>query len=60
MANLSEDNVSEICNSLGWEVDPGSHPRLIIPKEKRAEHMINTSAQDQLFVLTEFVSFLEN
>lgn len=60
MLNQTPETVSDLCVSLGWEIQNGSYPRLIIPKKKDIEKVDTATAEDQLQKLTDFVSFLEN
>ncbi|CAD7078854.1 unnamed protein product [Hermetia illucens] len=60
MANITPDKVTEVCSQLDWKVENGNFPRLIIPKRRPVEQKITTTSEDQLFILTDFVSFLEN
>lgn len=60
MLNQTPDAVTKLCNDLGWEIQEGAHPRLILPR-RPPEVKVNTeSAENLLGKLTDFVSFLEN
>lgn len=60
MLNQTPEAVSDLCETLGWEIQNGSYPRLIVPKKKNLEMVDTATAEDQLQKLTDFVSFLEN
>lgn len=60
MTNQTPELVIETCKGLDWEIVEGPRPRLIIPKKPPVEKVATTSSENQLFKLTEFVSFLEN
>ncbi len=60
MLNQTPEALNEICGTLGWEIQSGPYPRLIIPKKQVIEKMDSATAEDQLQKLTDFVSFLEN
>lgn len=60
MLNQTPEALNDLCESLGWEIQNGSYPRLIIPKKKMVEKVDTATAEDQLQKLTDFVSFLEN
>lgn len=60
MLNQTPDVITELCNNLGWEIQEGNYPRLILPR-RPPEVKVNTeSAENLLANLTDFVSFLEN
>lgn len=59
-ADIPSEKIKEICESLNWKIEEINNSRLIIPKRKIQEKPINTSSEDQLLVLTDFISFLEN
>lgn len=60
MLNQTSDVITELCNNLGWEIQEGDYPRLILPR-RPPEVKVNTdSAENLLAKLTDFVSFLEN
>lgn len=60
MLNQTPDVITELCNNLGWEIQDGDYPRLILPR-RPPEVKVNTeSAENLLAKLTDFVSFLEN
>ncbi|KAJ6646475.1 COP9 signalosome complex subunit 8 [Pseudolycoriella hygida] len=60
MLNETPESLKGLCETLGWEIQSGSFPRLIIPKRKIVEKVDTATAEDQLEKLTDFVSFLEN
>lgn len=60
MLNQTPEALNDLCQSLGWEIQSGAYPRLIIPKKKTVEKVDSATAEDQLQKLTDFVSFLEN
>jgi len=60
MANLTPDMVEETCTSMGWEIIPGGHDPIIVPKPIAELKMPAASCEDQLAMLTDFISFLEN
>lgn len=60
MLNETPEALNELCSTLGWEIQNGSFPRLVIPKKKIVQKVDTATAEDQLQKLTEFVSFLEN
>lgn len=60
MLNQTPDVITELCNNLGWEIQEGNYPRLILPR-RPPEVKVNTeSAENLLAKCTDFVSFLEN
>ncbi|KAG4068048.1 hypothetical protein HA402_011381 [Bradysia odoriphaga] len=60
LLNQTPEALNDLCVSLGWDIQSGSYPRLIIPKKKASEKVDTATAEDQLQKLTDFVSFLEN
>lgn len=62
MLNQTPETLSELCTTLGWEIQDGTFPRLVIPvKATPAEIEIEyATSEHQLAKLTDFVSFLEN
>lgn len=61
----SPDKVTEVCTNLDWEIqdDRDAGKRLIIPKKPSADKMNSLNSDEilqQLYRLTDFVSFLEN
>lgn len=60
MTNQTSEQIIETCKNLNWEVQSGPIPRLILPKKMPAETMKTLNAEDQLYKLTGYVSFLEN
>lgn len=60
MLNQTPETLNDLCVALGWEIQNGSYPRLVIPKKKNVEKVDTATAEDQLQKLTDFVSFLEN
>lgn len=60
MLNQTPDVITELCNNLGWEIQAGNFPRLILPR-RPPEAKVNTETSENLLAkLTDFVSFLEN
>lgn len=59
MLNQTSDVITELCNSLGWEIQDGN-PRLILPKRPPVEKIDTDTSEHLLAKLTDFVSFLEN
>lgn len=58
MTGLSNEAVIQICQERKWEIcDDGVTVKPVPPVQPAPLH---TSSEDQLFKLTEFVSFLEN
>lgn len=60
MTNLTPERVAETCKNLEWEIQDGPSPRLIIPKKPQVDKMAVLNAEEQLYKLTDLVSFLEN
>uniref|UniRef100_A0A6M2DJN8 COP9 signalosome complex subunit 8 n=1 Tax=Xenopsylla cheopis TaxID=163159 RepID=A0A6M2DJN8_XENCH len=58
MTGLSDEQVIATCMEKGWDVD--NTTRMVTPKKPKVELTSGTTSEDQLFKLTEFVSFLEN
>ncbi|CAG9098983.1 hypothetical protein JYU34_002500 [Plutella xylostella] len=58
MSGLSKDAVLHACRDLKWELDADGVT--VAPKPPTTPQPLHTSSEDQLFKLTEFVSFLEN
>lgn len=52
--------VEEMCKSLGWSIEEGPAPRLVLPKRQAIDEVAGVDAEQQLAKLTDFVSFLEN
>lgn len=59
MLNSPEDKLTEVCERLGWVVEAGV-PSVIIPKKPPIDNAAQTSCEEQMKKLTEFVSFLES
>lgn len=58
---LSQEQLRQACAALDWQLEQDSQLQsLVIPKRKVNEPPLSTQSEDQLFKLTEFVSFLEN
>lgn len=60
MIAQAPEAVGETCQSLGWTIEDGPYPRLVIPKRAADREGETAGAEDQLAKLTDFVSFLEN
>lgn len=60
MTNQTTETVEETCKRMGWEIQEGPYPRLILPKKPTMEKVSSLDAEDQLHRLTSYVSFLEN
>lgn len=60
IASLTPEAVEETCKSMGWELIPGSDPIIVIPKPVEETKMPAATCEDQLAMLTDFISFLEN
>ncbi|XP_049868820.1 COP9 signalosome complex subunit 8 [Pectinophora gossypiella] len=58
MTGLSRDAVLHMCQDRKWDLDEDGTTIKPIPPTQPAP--LHTSSEDQLFKLTEFVSFLEN
>lgn len=60
MLNQTPEAVAELCTNLGWEIQEGTYPRLILPRRPPDVKVHTESAENLLGKLTDFVSFLEN
>jgi COP9 signalosome complex subunit 8 len=60
MTNQTAEQIIETCKNLNWELVEGPAPKLIIPKKPVCDNILATTAEEQLYKLTDFVSFLEN
>lgn len=62
LANLTPEMVSETCHSMGWEISQpnAADPIIVIPKPPAPAKVPLASAEEQLTMLTDFISFLEN
>lgn len=60
MIAQSPDVVGDTCQALGWTIEDGPYPRLVIPKRAPESEGEIAGAEEQLAKLTDFVSFLEN
>lgn len=60
MTNQTPEMITDTCKRLGWEIEDGPFPRVILPKKPAAEKVSALDAEDQLHKLTTYVSFLEN
>lgn len=60
MINQTPETIADTCTGLGWEIQDGPFPRLVIPKRPAPREIAGASSEDQLAKLTDFVSFLEN
>lgn len=58
MTGLTSDAVLHACRDRKWELDTDGVT--VAPKPPIRPAPLHTSSEDQLFKLTEFVSFLEN
>ncbi|KAG5876456.1 hypothetical protein JTB14_032689 [Gonioctena quinquepunctata] len=58
MTGLSPDVCIPACADRGWKFEPDT--KMIHPVRNTIEHIGQTSSEDQLYKLTDFVSFLEN
>ncbi|GBP49017.1 COP9 signalosome complex subunit 8 [Eumeta japonica] len=58
MTGLNKDAAERACRDRKWEIsEDGTTVLPVLPTQATSLH---TSSEDQLFKLTEFVSFLEN
>lgn len=57
MTGLSNERVVQVCQNRGWEIQDGG--KMVIPHKPPTPISTQTSSEDQLYKLTEFVSFLE-
>lgn len=60
MIAQTPEAVGETCQALGWTIEDGPYPRLVIPKRAPDSEGETAGAEEQLAKLTDFVSFLEN
>lgn len=60
MIAQTPDAIGETCQTLGWTIEDGPYPRLVIPKRAAECEAETAGAEAQLAKLTDFVSFLEN
>ncbi|KAF7278056.1 COP9 signalosome subunit 8 [Rhynchophorus ferrugineus] len=58
MTGLSVDVCAAACLERGWRVEPDT--KMVYPVRKVSEPVVQPSSEDQLYKLTDFVSFLEN
>lgn len=58
MTGLTPDICIPACVERGWTVEQDSH--MVHPVRQNVEPIGQTSSEDQLYKLTDFVSFLEN
>lgn len=58
MTCCAPEDVEELCKTLDWEIEIYNSQKLIIPKQKSNETSTTTS-EEQLGILTSFVSHLE-
>ncbi|CAG9814068.1 unnamed protein product [Phaedon cochleariae] len=58
MTGLSPDICIPACTERGWKFEPDT--KMVHPVRQNIEHIGQTSSEDQLYKLTDFVSFLEN
>ncbi|XP_060518698.1 COP9 signalosome complex subunit 8 [Cylas formicarius] len=58
MTGLSFDLCLNACKEKGWRFEPDSN--IVYPVRQTPEPVVQTSSEDQLYKLTDFVSFLEN
>lgn len=59
MTGLSANEAGNLATEKGWATD-GSMVQPIKPEKEQTGTVQETSAEDQLYKLTQFVSFLEN
>ena len=59
MTNQTPDMITECCKNINWEIVDGPQ-KLIMPKQPIMDKQNGTNSEDQLYKLTDFVSFLEN
>lgn len=66
MINQTAETLTDVCTTLGWEIQDGPFPRLVvIPVKSKSAGTANidieyATSEHQLAKLTDFVSFLEN
>ncbi|XP_055371598.1 COP9 signalosome complex subunit 8 [Condylostylus longicornis] len=60
MTWLSPVELEDQCNKLNWNIEKKQNVHLIYPKRPVPETIPSASSENQLFTLTDFVSFLEN
>lgn len=58
MTGLTPDVASAACLERGWLIEPDT--RMVHPVRPAPEETGHISSEDQLYKLTDFVSFLEN
>lgn len=58
MTGLSPEIAAKGCAERGWHLEADT--RMVHPIRPVQEETCNTSSEDQLYKLTNFVSFLEN
>lgn len=58
MTGLPPDICAAACTERGWKVE--SDTRMVHPVRQVSEQLVQPSSEDQLYKLTDFVSFLEN
>lgn len=60
LVHLETTALEDSCRSLGWTIEEGPAPRLVLPQRQRTGESAASDAEKQLAKLTDFVSFLEN
>lgn len=58
MTGLAPDICSKACMEKGWKFEADT--KIVHPIKIKVESISSTSSEDQLYKLTDFVSFLEN
>lgn len=58
MTGLTPDICTAACVEKGWRVE--SDAKMVYPVRQASEPIVQPSSEDQLYKLTDFVSFLEN
>lgn len=58
MTGLKADVAGSACLEKGWQMEPDT--RIVHPVRPPPEATGHISSEDQLYKLTDFVSFLEN
>lgn len=58
MTGLSVEVCAAACIERGWRVE--HETKMVYPVRKLPEPVVQPSSEDQLYKLTDFVSFLEN
>lgn len=58
MTGLTPDVAKVACTEKGWHIEPDT--KMVHPVKPVPEDTGHLSSEDQLYKLTDFVSFLEN